>query len=103
MTKRYNCESPTNQVQVKRLEAGNYEVRFPGISNVGTGPLVASVDVAQLIGGITTTEDLNIASATREFGGSRTLVVKCGGVDVDNPHRPVRLHRDAVREVTQAV
>ena len=81
VTKRYNCESPTNLVEVKRNSAGSYEVRFPGISNKGTGPLVASVDVAQLIGGISTTEDLNIASATRETGGSRTLMVECGDVD----------------------
>ncbi len=81
VTKRYNCESPTNLVEVKRLGAGGYEVRFPGISNKGTGPLVASVDVAQLIGGVTTSEDLNIASATRESGGVRTLMVRCGDVD----------------------
>ena len=81
VTKRYNCESPNNLVEVKRLSAGGYEVRFPGISNKGTGPLVASVDVAQLIGGVTTSEDLNIASATRESGGVRTLMVRCGDVD----------------------
>ncbi len=81
VTKRYNCESPTNQVEVKRNSAGGYQVRFPGISNKGTGPLVASVDVAQLIGGVSTTEDLNIASATFEADGSRTLIVRCGDVD----------------------
>ena len=81
VTKRYNCESPTNVVEAKRLSAGGYQLRFPGISNKGAGPLVASVDVAQLIGGISTTEDLNIASATYEAGGSRTLIVRCGDVD----------------------
>ena len=81
VTKRYNCESPTNVVEARRFGAGGYMVRFPGISNKGTGPLVASVDVAQLIGGVTTSEDLNIASTTFEADGSRVLIVRCGDVD----------------------
>ncbi len=85
VTKRYNCASSANKVLVRRANTGTYEVRFPGISEVGTGPLVASVDVAQLVGGITPSEDMQITAATREGDGQRTLVIACG--DVDNTTR----------------
>ena len=81
VTKRYNCASSTNKVLVRRVNTGWYEIRFPGISEVGTGPLVAAVDVAQLIGGIAPSADLNISSATRESDGQRALIVTCADVD----------------------
>lgn len=79
VSKSFNCMSPADVVQAKRLGTGRYAIRFPGISNKGAGPLVGIVSGARVLEVAAPFEVpiRDIGTATLDSGGERVLLVDC--------------------------